>query len=379
MLEVLFWLSLIGAVYSYFIYPFVLLALSKLQAPKKVTRDEEFRPKVSLIIAAYNEQANIAEKIQNSLAIDYPRESLEIIVASDCSSDDTDAIVNGYAEQGIKLVRAEERLGKENAQLSAIQQASGELLVFSDVATTIPEDALLKLTSYFADPQIGALSSEDRFLSQDGEIAGEGAYVKYEMWLRKLESGLAGLVGLSGSFFAARREVCEHWDIYATSDFNIALQCSKVGLRAITAPDVLGYYPDLKDPQKEYARKTRTIIHGISALARHPQVLNPLSFGMFAFQVISHKLMRWAVPWLLLLVFISNALCWGQGGLYPLLFVGQLLFYGVVIAAHYKPSLKEQMIIRLAYYFVQVNLAIFDASCQFMAGRRVHVWEPSAR
>lgn len=373
----LFWLLLILAVYSYFLYPLVLALLIK--ARSRVSRSEaaDSLPSMSLIVTAYNETGRIREKLDNSLAIDYP--GLEIIIASDCSSDDTDDIVREYAERGVKLVRAEERLGKENAQWCAIQQASGDVVVFSDVATQVPVEALRNLGAYFADATIGAVSSEDRFVSQEGEIAGEGAYVKYEMWLRGMESNLAGLVGLSGSFFAARKAVCQNWDIHSPSDFNTGLNCARAGFRAVTAPDVLGFYKDLKDPQKEYQRKVRTVLRGITAIARHPDVLSVGRYGLFAWQVWSHKVMRWAVPWVLLLLFLVNFRLMGEGWFYTLAFFGQLAFYGAAIAAHFNDRVKSNAAARLIYFFVQVNVGIADATCRFFAGKRMTTWQPSAR
>src|SRR5690606_21831 len=275
--------------------------------------------------------------------------------------------------------RAQERLGKENAQLAAIREASGDIIVFSDVATQMRRDALRRLVAWFADPTVGAVSSEDRFISQDGSIAGEGAYVRYEMWLRQQESRLAGLVGLSGSFFAARRQVCQQWDIHSPSDFNTALNSARLGFRAISAPDVHGYYQDLKDPGKEYTRKIRTVIRGMTSLTRHPDVLNPFKFGLFAFQVISHKLMRWLVPWFLLGLLLTSFLLAEQSYFYSLALAAQLAFYGIAIAAHFVGGLRSSGPVRLVYFFVQVNAAIFDASCRFLSGRRMTVWKPSAR
>jgi Glycosyltransferases, probably involved in cell wall biogenesis len=244
MLFVVFWLLAIFAIYSYFLYPVILKILVKDAGVKDVdTSGEANWPKISLVITAFNEEGRIRQKLANTLQLKYAGE-LEIIVASDCSDDNTDDIVREYADKNVLLVRAQERLGKENAQLTAIKEVSGEIVVFSDTATEIPEDALDKLVQHFADPEVGGVSSEDRFISQDGSVAGEGAYVKYEMWLRQQESKLAGLVGLSGSFFAARKEVCSEWDIHSPSDFNTALNCARLGYRAITAPDVLGYYQD---------------------------------------------------------------------------------------------------------------------------------------
>lgn len=373
----LFWILLILAAYSYFIYPFILVVLTRSRPRVVAAPINAPLPAMSLIVTAYNEEGRIREKLANSLAIDYP--GLEIIIASDCSSDATENIVSEYADRGVRLVRAGERLGKENAQWCAIEQASGEIVVFSDVATQIPADALRKLATYFADASVGAVSSEDRFISQSGEVAGEGAYVKYEMWLRRLESQLAGLVGLSGSFFAARKSVCQNWDIHSPSDFNTGLNCARAGYRAVTASDVLGFYKDLKDPQKEYQRKVRTVLRGITAIARHPDVLSFTRYGLFAFQVWSHKIMRWAVPWILVLLFLISFKLLGTGWFYSLAFVGQLIFYGIAIAAHVDERAKAHPAARLIYFFVHVNIGLAHALCRFLGGTRMTTWQPSAR
>jgi len=380
MLTFLFWLLALAAVYSYFLYPLVLKAVASLRGVRHVMPLDAAAPVfMTVIVTAYNEERRIREKIENTLAIHFDPSRLELIVASDCSEDTTDAIVSEYADRGVRLVRAAERLGKENAQLTAIKQAKGDVLVFSDVATQIPEDSLLKLERYFTDPSIGAVSSEDRFVSKDGSVAGEGAYVKYEMWLRKQESQLAGLVGLSGSFFAARKEICQEWDIHSPSDFNTALNAKKAGLRAVSAPDVLGFYQDLSDPSKEYQRKIRTVIRGMTGLSRHKEVMNISQHGLFAIQVISHKLMRWLAPWFFIALFVVSALVAHKGFIYALAFIGQIAFYGAALAAQFLPNLREIGPIKLIYFFVQVNVALLDAAVKFLAGQRMTTWKPSAR
>jgi cellulose synthase/poly-beta-1,6-N-acetylglucosamine synthase-like glycosyltransferase len=377
MLVIVFWFAAFGALFSYFIYPLILRFMPRRLGAERAHAPANDLQAVSLIVTAHNEAHRIREKIENCLALDYP--GLEIIVASDASSDDTDQIVLEYQDRGVKLARAVERKGKEHAQLQAIKRATGNVLIFSDVATSIPEDAIGRMVRYFDDPSVGAVSSEDRFTSRDGGVVGEGAYVRYEMWLRGLESDRAGLVGLSGSFFAARHSVCNEWDIYSPSDFNTALNSARQGLVAVTAPDVLGFYQDVADASKEYQRKVRTIIRGLTALSRHPEVLNPFQFGMFAFQVFGHKLMRWAVPWFQVLLFITSILLAGKGGIYSLALLAQLLFYGVVIAGHVKPELRERTIFKIPYFFVQVNLAIARATVDFLKGRRMTIWTPSKR
>lgn len=382
MLTFLFWLFGIAAVYSYFIYPLVLCVLLAMKPAKKggaVEQSSGTVNSVSLIVTAYNEEHRIRTKIENSLQLLAGDFAFEIIVASDCSEDKTDDIVREYAERNVRLVRAPERLGKEHAQQCAIKVAAGEIVVFSDVATEIPADAIQKLVAYFTEPEVGAVSSEDRFVSQDGSVAGEGAYVKYEMWLRRQESTLAGLVGLSGSFFAVRKSLCSEWDIHSPSDFNTALNTAKAGMRAVTAPDVLGFYQDLKDPSKEYQRKIRTVIRGMTGLARHAEVLNVGKFGFFAFQVISHKLMRWLTPWFLVAAFLLNALIADNNVFYFLLFTGQLAFYGLAVVAHFLPNLRNISAVKLVYFFVQVNIALLDAAVKFIAGQRMTTWKPSAR
>ena len=336
-------------------------------------------PKLSLIITVHNEENRIREKLENSLEIEYPSELLEIIIASDFSTDATDSIVETYMEEGVQLGRADERKGKEYAQLCAIRASSGDILVFSDVATQIPAEALRLLVKGFVDTRVGAVSSEDRFVSNDGRVVGEGAYVKYEMWLRRLESDRAGLVGLSGSFFAARREVCENWDIHSPSDFNTALNCAKKGKVAITCPDVVGIYKDVKDPGLEYRRKMRTVIRGITAIVSHPEVLNPFRMGMFAFQVWSHKIMRWGVPWFMLVFAVSTLMLQEQGVIYTLALIAQLAFYALALAGWLSLNLRENTVIKIVFFFVQTNLALAQAALSFLSGKRMSVWTPSQR
>ncbi|MDT8283247.1 MAG: glycosyltransferase family 2 protein [Gammaproteobacteria bacterium] len=365
--------------YSYFFYPLILKLLPARKAGMRASNEDFELPTVSLIITVHNESARIGEKLESTLQIDYPADLLDIIIASDFSTDDTDSIVESYADRGVQLVRADQRKGKEYAQLCAIKASKGDILVFSDVATQIPAEAFRLLVSRFTEPQIGALSSEDRFISNDGSVAGEGAYVKYEMWLRRLESDRAGLVGLSGSFFAARREVCEHWDIYAPSDFNTALNSAKHGLVAITCPDVVGIYKDVIDPGLEYRRKMRTVIRGITAISRHPEVLNPFRMGMFSFQVWSHKIMRWGVPWFMAIFLLLTILLQGQGLIYTLALVVQLVFYGLAVAGWLSASVRKNTLVKIIYFFVQTNLALAQATVSFVLGKRMTVWTPSKR
>jgi len=375
-MEIAFWALAVAAVYSYALYPAILAMLPRRGAMPSQTSPREFPP-ATLIVACRNEASRLRHKLENSLRIDYP--ALAIIVASDASDDGSDEIVRAHADRGIRLVRSPERLGKEHAQGLAIQQSTGNIIVFSDAGTDLPSDSLRHIAADFADPRVGAVSSEDTFVSADGKVVGEGAYVRYEMWLRRMEAAVHSLVGLSGSFFAARRSVLANWDDAIPSDFATAINTVRSGLVAISDPRVRGVYKDVKDPSKEYARKVRTALRGMAALAQIPEVLNPFRYGVFAFQMFSHKVMRWLVPWFLLGTLITSAVLSQGSSFFRVVLWLQLAGYGVVLTAHLAPPLRKVGPIRIGYYFVQVNVALAHAGLRFLRGERVRVWDPSVR
>lgn len=366
--------SLFLSVYSYFVYPLVLMIL-----PRRSERREPptVAPSLSVIIAVRNARDHIGNKLDNTLSLRRPDSDFEIVVASDGSDDGTDEVVEAFADRGVRLVRCPHG-GKESAQKAAIEVARGDILVFSDVGTTIPDDALPNLVRELEDQAVGAVSSEDRILRDDGTVSGEGAYVRYEMALRRLESRVRGVVGLSGSFFAARREVCDQWDTKSPSDFNTAVSCARKGLVAISSPHVLGLYKDVAGRQ-EYGRKVRTVLRGITALARNRDVLNPFRYGLFAFQLFSHKLMRWAVPWLLIAVAVLSLVLWPTSVLARVVAVGQAGFYGLVLLGTLIPALQRSALVRIPVFFVQVNVGIAHATCSFLMGKRIVAWTPSKR
>jgi cellulose synthase/poly-beta-1,6-N-acetylglucosamine synthase-like glycosyltransferase len=291
--EIVFWCSVALILYAYLGYPSALWALSIFR--NRPVKRERMTPRVSFIIAAHNEGRRIREKIENTLSQDYPAENLEIIVASDCSTDSTDEIVGSYAGR-VRLIRAPERRGKEGAQQLAVEAASGEILVFSDVATALAPDGISRIVRNFADPTVGCVSSIDRFIDPDRRISGEGVYLRYDMFVRTLESRVNGLVGLSGSFFAARREVGRNWAADLQSDFNTVLNAVEMGLRGVLDPECAGYYTNIVDGRREFQRKVRTFVRGIAVLVKNARMLNPLRYGLFSWQLLSHKLCRWLVP-----------------------------------------------------------------------------------
>lgn len=377
MVEVLFWVGVFIAFYSYLVYPLVLTLLRRHGLERPAVHSA--LPAISVIITARNEQVRIGEKLENTLALDYPAELLEILVASDASTDSTDQIVQTYASRGVRLVRSPENKGKEHAQSLAIEAARNGLLVFTDTATRLRPNALRLLARNFSDPSIGAVSSEDELTSPGGEIRGEGAYVRYEMALRRLESRAGGLVGLSGSCFAVLKKVCAGWRIDTPSDITTALLCAQCGLRAVSDPEVRGMYQDLKDESKEFQRKKRTIIRGMTAVWELRESLNPVRYGLFALQVWSHKIFRWLVPVGLLLALLCNILLARHSVLYGWLLAAQAAAYAAAALAHFSAQARRVLPLRIALYFVLANIATAAALWDFTRGVRIVTWNPSQR
>jgi glycosyltransferase involved in cell wall biosynthesis len=378
MLQVLFWVCVLGASYSYFLYPAILLLAPARRWPQQRPPPASAPPRIAVVIASRNESAKIQQKIENTLALDKAGAELEILVASDASDDGMDDIVRAHADRGVRLVRSPQRNGKEYAQSLAIAATTADIIIFTDTGTILPPDAVGNLLRVFADPSIGAVSSVDRFISPDGTLHGEGLYVRYEMWLRDLEARFFSLVGLSGSFFAARRAICADWDTGVPSDFGTALNCARQGMRAVSARDVIGYYKNIADPGKEFQRKVRTVTRGMMGLRRRSEVLNPLRFGRFSFEVFSHKLMRWGVPW-----FLAGALCscvlLSRDELYRWLLLAQVTFYAVPVVSRVVPAILKIAPLRLCAFFVDVNFAIAYATLLAISGRSMLTWEPSKR
>lgn len=396
----LFYFSIFFTFYAYFGYPLVLIVISIFR--NRPVKKGDITPFVSFIITAYNEERRIKEKIENTFQQDYPKDKLEIIIASDCSTDRTDDIVKSYQAQNVKLVRAAERRGKENAQRYAVDAATGDILIFSDVATILKPKGISNIVKNFNDPTVGCVSSEDRFIDPDGKISGEGAYVRYEMFLRNLETKVNTLVGLSGSFFAARREVCKDWASDLQSDFNTLLNSVKMGLRGVSDSESIGYYKNIADEKKEFDRKVRTVLRGISVFMKSLPLLNPFKYGLFSWQLFSHKLCRWLVPFAMIIGFLSNLILILDSfstatlilsltsDIYFYSFFFQAVFYIISLAYIWFSRLNQPInpfnqstpltsILRIPSFFVIVNLSILAAWIRYARGDRLITWEPSKR
>ena len=309
----------------------------------------------------------------------YPKDKLQIIVSSDGSTDKTNGIVAGYSQSNVQLLAIPKRNGKENAQKAALTIATGEVIVFTDVATVLDPMGLKIIVSNFADPNVGCVSSEDRFVNRDGTPSGEGVYVKYEMMLRRLESQVNSLVGLSGSFFAARKSVCHDFRGDMQSDFRTSLSCVKLGLRGISDPEATGTYLDVKENVREFDRKVRTVLRGLTVYFSNLEFMNVFKYGIFSYQYICHKLLRWLVPVFLLIAFVSNVYLLKVSAVYMYFFVGQILLYLLALLGSMSIKFMNIKIIKISNFFITVNASILIAWWRFLRGHRVVMWTPSDR
>lgn len=374
----LVWAGISWVAYAYVGYPLLLLALSRILA-RPVRRDGDW-PFVTVIVTVHDGASGIRRKLDNLFEQDYPRDRLDIVVADDASGDGTNRIVESdYVPLGVRLVRLEARGGKESAQREAVAKSRGEVLVFTDVGTRIDRAGVAAIVRPFVDPGVGAVSSVDRVVSQDGSPIGEGIYVRYEMALRRLESQVGSLVGLSGSFFAARRDVCTDFSDRLASDFRTALVATRLGYRAISEDAAIGYYADLARRGGEFERKVRTVVRGLTVLAAERDMLNPFRHGLFAWQLFSHKVGRWTAPFAMLVALLGSALAARGSAVFAVVFGVQAAGYIGAVAARVVPRIGATAPGRLLHYFVEVNLSILVAWIRFIRGKRIVLWTPSRR
>jgi cellulose synthase/poly-beta-1,6-N-acetylglucosamine synthase-like glycosyltransferase len=374
--EVVFWLSAAALFYTYAGYP-LLLALVSAVRPRRVRRGD-FESTVSVIITAYNEERDLAAKLENTLALDYPPELFEIIVASDCSSDRTDDIVNEFAPRGVRLHRQPQRLGKTAAQNAAVAQARGDVILFSDATSLYQPDAVQALLPNFADPTVGCVAGRLIYVDPADSRIGRGArsYWSYETFLKKHESRACSLIGASGCLYAVRRTAYVPLYHEACSDFIIATKMVEQGLRAIYEPNAVCTELTNRRSDNELKMRVRIIAQTFTDLWQHAAMLNPFRSGFYAIQLLSHKVMRYLVPFFLMAVFISSAALSGFV-FYRILFTAQLACYACAALAWVLDLVGiRSRLLAFPQYFVLANIASLIALYKFLRGERYAHWEP---
>ncbi len=375
--EIVFFSSLLALFYTYIGYPLSVWIASRI-FPKPIKRSN-FEPKVTLIITAYNEEKDIKEKLENTLKIDYPKDKLEVLVASDCSNDATDEIVKSFANFGVKLFRQNERRGKTAAQNAAVQIATGEIILFSDATSMYQTDVLKEILPNFADQTVGCVAGKLIYVDKTASSVGKGAksYWNYETFLKESESKLCSLIGASGCLYALRKSVYVPMYDEACSDFIICTLIYEQGFRTIYEPKAICMEETNRQSDKEISMRIRVITQSYTDLWRNARMLNPFKSGFFAIQLISHKIFRYAVPFFLILLFASSLVLSFKSIFFTVSLVLQTLFYlSAFIARFAENSFGKIGIFAIPHYFVLANWASLSAFFKFMRGESYARWEP---
>jgi glycosyltransferase involved in cell wall biosynthesis len=375
--QLIFWSSFVALLYSYVGYAIVLVLLSRLRG--RGVKSEDFTPTISFIITAYNEERDLAAKLRNTLALDYPKDKFEIIVASDCSSDRTDEIARSFANEGVRLHRQLERLGKTAAQNRAVELATGDVILFSDATTLYRPDVLRVISRNFADETIGCVAGQLIYVDPSNSSVGKGAvsYWNYEVFLKRHESNVRSLIGVSGCLYAVRRSAYVPLYHEACSDFIIATKMVEQGLRTIYEPDAICEEETNSRADKEFRMRVRVITQTYNDLWRHRHIFNPFRYGVYALQLFSHKVMRYLVPVFLAMLFISSLVLATRSLFFAFVLVLQLAGYAAALVGYLleRTGLRGGLI-SLPHYFLLANLAAVVAFYEFVRGERYAKWEP---
>lgn len=380
-LKITFWTALVLMVYAYCLYPVLLWLLERLfKAPKFLSNND--CPAVSLIVTAYNEEKVIESRIRNCLALDYPKDKLEIIIASDGSTDKTTEIVQKYASEGVVLHAYSERRGKVNALNETVPRAKHSIVLFSDANTMFTRQAVKKLVPHFADPNVGCVCGGLQFISAQGSTTGEleGIYWRYEIFLKKMEGKRGALLGANGAIFAIRKGLYQPLESDTIiEDFVLPMRILQKGFACLYAPEASAIEEAAHKIVQEKQRRIRIGAGDFQALFRLLPMLNPLR-GFPALAFFSHKVLRWLAPFFLIIAFVTNIFLLTSGGVYVFIFILQCVFYLAALAgqlmAHRKKSFK---LLSLCYYFVSMNLALFLGFLKFLQGTQSVKWDRTER
>lgn len=377
MIEILFWLTCIILVYVYVLYPVIARLLARQFGMAESGADRPLS--VSIIVTAYNEEKGILAKLENLLNVDYPKELVDIIVASDASSDATDRLVRDCGSHSVQLLRIEGRKGKTACQNEAVAIARGEIVVFTDATTQLDPHALRGLVRRFCTADVGCVAGRLMYVSRTQSVTGRGgeAYWDYEIKLRAAESALGSLIGVSGCLYAVRRTAYRAINPSLISDFVISMKMREQSLRTVLAVDAICYEETLNRGTQELSMRVRVAIRSINALICERRFLNPWRYGMFAWQLWSHKLLRYASPFLWLIALGTNIALAAKHPLYAVLLACQVV---VILAGIMGFAVQSRLaslgVLSRPYYFLLTNIASLLAALSYAKGERMVTWKP---
>jgi cellulose synthase/poly-beta-1,6-N-acetylglucosamine synthase-like glycosyltransferase len=373
---------LVIALYAYVGYPLILWIVANVRPREESAQRFLDWPSVTITVPVYNALSSIGATLDALVAVDYPRDKLQILVISDASTDGTDDLVRRFADRGVELLRLPERRGKTAAENAALSASRGEILVNVDSTILVPAESLKKLVRVFDDPVIGVASGRDVSVGDadnQGTFA-ESRYVGYEMWVRDLETRVGSIVGASGCFYASRRNIHGRpLPMGLSWDFAAALVARIQGYRSVSIPAAVCMVPRSAQIRTELKRKVRTMARGLSTLFYHRALMNPLRYGGFAFMLISHKLLRW-LPYLLApIAYIALCLLAVESVSARLLLGGLSAGLLAGVAGIQQRDSAPVKPIALAGFIVAVFSAGFLAWCAAIRQTQMAMWEPTRR
>jgi len=375
MVEIIFWLNIGIIFYAYFGYPLFILFLSLFINHKIIKGDIE--PNVTILITAYNEERNIARKLENTLSLDYPKEKLEIIVASDASEDKTDQIVREFADQGVVLHRVEGRVGKTETQNQTVKIVKGDIIIFSDATTKYKDDAIKKIVRNYNDPSIGAVSGRYEYVNPTGAPVGLGTILfwKYENSVKSRQTRIETVTGCCGCIYSVRKSLYEPLPRDIISDLVEPLKILEKGYRIAFEPEAVAYEETTETSQEEFGMRVRVISRGMVGLWYMRKLFNPFKYGFISFQLFSHKVLRWMIPFLLPFLLISNLFLIGHP-FYTLTLIVQILFYIGALGGYLLDRMgKKAKLLAIPLYYCVVNAASVAAFFRTIFGKKAIVWE----
>jgi len=375
--QLMFWLCVIAIGYPYIIYP-ALIALAGAVVPGRVNR-RAAEPSVTVLIAAYNEAKDIEQTVVNKLQQDYPKNKLQIIVISDGSEDGTDDIVKKYQKDGVQLIRQEPRQGKAAALNLGVKQATGDVLIFSDANSIFDKQAIRHFVANFEDPQVGYVTGKLHYTDDNGTLSGDGcsAYMKYENWLRKLETKFNSIIGVNGGVDAIRRQLYRDIPKDLITDFVLPLSVLQDGYRVVYDDQVKSYETPNASMQSEFRMRTRVALRALQGVLYMRKLLNPFNYLKGSFSLWSHKVIRYLAPVFMIGALVLNVLLAITSPLYAVLLVLHGLAYVAAMAGLFVPlPQKMQKLVYVPSYLLMTNAAFALALVKLFRGEKMAVWKP---
>lgn len=348
---------------------------------------EEFKavdlPNVTLVVAAFNEEECVIEKIKNSFNLDYPEEKLQLLFVTDGSTDETTEIIAKYPQ--IKLLHQQERRGKVAAVNRAMEYVNSPITVFTDANALINSEAILKIVAHYQNPKVGAVAGEKKImmeLNNDASSAGEGIYWKYESLLKKWDSEINTVVGAAGELFSIRTECYEFIkEDTIIEDFYLTLRIAQNGFKVAYEPGAYAMETSSLSVKEELKRKIRISAGGVQAIIRLRSLLNIFKYKILTFQYISHRVLRWTVcPPSLIILLILNIYLLDKNPMYTWILIGQVIFYASAFLGflfeNYKIRVKAFFV---PYYFVVMNYSVVAGLFRFIKGNQSVIWQRAER